>query len=154
MAKEIERKFLVDAWLLPYLTNGKKIKQGYISKDNNTVRVRIIEGEAYITIKGKQKGITRLEFEYQIPMEDAKEMMEELCGDLIVEKTRYLLPSDKEGQVWELDVFEGRNKGLIIVEIELEDENEEISFPEWILEEVMDKKYNNSNLSFCPYSIW
>ena len=106
MGIEIERKFLVDINKLPKLTNGHTIKQGYIqTQDYTTVRIRISEKEAFLTIKSKNKGASRLEFEYPIPLLDAQEMLMHICQDTVVEKTRYLIPYN--GHTWELDIFEG-----------------------------------------------
>ena len=153
MAQEIERKYLVDMSKLPELPKKNIIKQGYFNSKGSTIRVRISNDKAYLTIKGKTKGISRSEFEYEIPLQDAIEMQEEFCEDLFVEKTRYNI--ENEGHVWELDIFEGENKGLVIVEIELKDENEEYQKPEWILEDVtMDKRYSNARLARNPYKEW
>ncbi len=153
MAKEIERKFLVNTVNLPSLSNGHSIKQGYVPTHGATVRVRIRDEEAYLTLKGKVAGISRSEFEYAIPVKDAKQMLDELCTHPIIEKTRYLI--SYKGHIWELDVFEGYNKGLIVAEIELESEDESFEKPKWVTEEVSyDRKYRNSNLISNPYCIW
>ena len=154
MGVEIERKFLVDETLLPELTNGYTIKQGYIQTvDHTTVRIRIRDKEAFLTIKGKSQGASRLEFEYPIPLSDAQEMLTNLCHTSLIEKTRYLV--EHEGHTWEVDLFDGSNKGLIIAEIELESEDEEFSLPAWITKEVTDDvRYFNSNLIQRPYINW
>ncbi len=154
MPKEIERKFLIDLQKLNNLDNGITIKQGYISTTNNTVvRIRMADKNAYLTLKGENKGITRTEFEYQIPVKDAEEMITELCNGPVIEKTRYLIPLSKH--TWEIDIFHGDNDGLAVAEIELTDENESIDIPEWITIEVSgDEKYYNSNLLNYPFKAW
>jgi adenylate cyclase len=154
MATEIERKFLVDPEKLPSLENPHVIKQGYVPGcQTGTIRIRISNSNAFLTIKGRATGLTRSEFEYPIPLSDAQQMLEELCNTAIIEKKRYLLPYGKH--TWEIDVFEGNNQGLIVAEIELSDENEIFSKPEWISKEVSyDTKYRNSNLIQYPYSNW
>lgn len=162
MGTEIERKYLVKLveWRshkeklqqqLPEI--GRKYCQGYIPTSNETtVRVRTIGQQGYLTIKSKTKGYTRSEFEYPIPIEDAQQMLESLCIKPLVEKIRYKISQDD--LVWEVDEFSGENKGLIIAEVELENENQQIDIPDWIDREVNDKKYFNSNLIKYPYSQW
>lgn len=154
MGIEIERKFLIDKTKLPPLTNGYVIKQGYIKTAGlNTVRVRIRDGQAFLTLKSSSQGSSRLEFEYLIPVADAEEMLENLCQRPFIDKMRYLI--EHEGHTWELDIFEGENKGLIVAEIELSSEEEDFVLPEWVGEEVTeDKRYANSNLIEHPYSEW
>ena len=155
MGIEIERKFLVDKTKLPILTEGGyTIKQGYIQTVvYTTVRVRIRDKEAFLTIKGKNKGATRLEFEYPIPLNDANDMLKNLCNTSVIDKTRYLVKHD--GHVWEVDIFEGDNKGLVVAEVELESENETFTLPNWVIKEVSDDtRYFNSNLIEHPYSTW
>lgn len=150
---EIERKFLVDRNKWKPAGAGEKIMQGYLSTDKErVVRIRIKEDKAYLTIKGKTKGIVRSEFEYDVPVKDACEMMK-LSLDNPIEKTRY-----KEkigGLTWEIDIFHGINDGLCLAEVELEDENQAVEIPEWTTEEVShDKRYFNAWLSQHPYSTW
>ncbi len=154
MGIEIERKFLVHPDKLPKLTNGYTIKQGYIpTRDFTTVRIRLQGKAAFLTIKGKSQGASRLECEYPIPLEDAKTMLESLCAASLIDKTRYLLVH--EGHTWEVDVFEGLNKGLIIAEIELASEDEAFVLPDWVSEEVThDVRYFNSQLIENPYLNW
>ena len=154
MGIEIERKFLVDRKKIGTLKNGFQIKQGYIKTvDRTTVRVRIKNKEAFLTIKGKNHGISRLEFEYPIPLQDANEMMKNLCHSSLIDKTRYLV--EYEGYTWEVDIFEGNNKGLIVAEIELKNEDESFSLPSWVTKEVSDDmRYFNSNLIENPYLHW
>jgi adenylate cyclase len=154
MGVEIERRFLVEneSWKTAH-PEGLMCRQGYLLTDTaKAVRVRIIGEWAYLTIKGETTGITRSEFEYEIPVADAESMME-LCGDAIVEKTRYRI--DYGGMTWELDVFEGANAGLVMAEIELETENQLFELPPWAGEEVSgDPRYYNAYLSRHPFSIW
>jgi len=150
---EIERKFLVNTELWKPLGNGSKIKQGYLSVDpDRVVRVRIADDKAYITIKGKPKGIVRTELEYKIPLNEA-EVMLKMCIDFPVEKTRF-----KEivgNLMWEIDIFEGKNHGLVLAEIELTDENQKFDLPEWAGDEVsFDSRYYNSFLSKNPFKTW
>jgi adenylate cyclase len=147
---EIERKFLVsdDAWRKD--AQGQKIQQGYLSRsDAAVVRVRIYGEQAFLTVKGKQVGITSPEFEYEIPLADAAAMLEFAEGAL-VEKTRYRV--EHAGHTWEVDEFEGLNRGLILAEIELDSEDELFSLPSWVGREVsQDPRFKNSRLSLEPY---
>ncbi len=153
MALEIERKFLVDAEKIAELDllNGEKIVQGYLSIiPEKTVRVRTKNNHAYLTIKTKNIGIVRSEFEYEIPLADAQELLK-LCPPYIIEKTRYKI--EFESKVWELDIFSGRHEGLILAEVELTAANESIKIPDWIAKEVSDnEKYYNANLAFKEWS--
>ncbi|QHG17413.1 CYTH domain-containing protein [Nostoc sp. ATCC 53789] len=154
MAKEIERKFLVkgDSWR--GLVEGSVYRQGYIAtQDKVAVRIRIVGEKSYLTIKGPSIKYSRLEFEYPIPVEDAQEMLEALCERPFIEKIRYKIQSG--GLIWEIDEFDGVNKGLILAEVELTDENQEIELPSWIGQEVShDSRYFNSNLVKHPFSQW
>jgi adenylate cyclase len=155
MGVEIERKFLVDykKWIALTKPQGMAIKQGYMLKDNSkTIRIRIKDDESYITIKGKTQGISRSEYEYGIPLNDGNEMLTAFC-DAVVEKVRYCITyADK---LWEVDVFDGDNQGLVVAEIELDDEAETFELPDWITTEVTDDhRYFNSNLSVNPYKNW
>ena len=154
MGIEIERKFLIDTKKLPTLKNGYQIKQGYIQTvDYTTVRVRIRDKEAFLTIKGKSVGARRLEFEYPITLQDANDMLDNLCQTSFIDKTRYHV--HHEGHVWEVDIFEGTNTGLFVAEVELESEDETFIFPDWVTKEVTDDiRYFNSNLIENPYSTW
>ena len=154
MGVEIERKFLVDETKLPTLTEGYTIKQGYIQTANfNTVRVRIRDKEAFLTLKSSSQGSKRLEYEYSIPLQDAQEVLENLCQKPFIDKKRYLI--EHQGHAWELDIFEGENKGLIVAEVELQSEDETFALPEWVEKEVTeDKRYANSNLIANPYLNW
>ncbi|MBD01850.1 MAG: adenylate cyclase [Candidatus Marinimicrobia bacterium] len=153
MAKEIERKFLVDQDLLPKNIIGEEYIQAYIAiNDQGIVRIRIKGSIALLTIKTSEKGMTRNEFEYEVPLEDAKSLVE-LFNDKIIYKTRYKITIDKK--LWEVDEFHKENKGLWLAEIELESENELFSLPEWIKKEVTgDHKYFNAYLSENPFKFW
>jgi len=155
MGQEIERKFLVKNKITEIL---KEIQPNYCnqtyltSDDEKVVRVRIMGKKGYLTIKSKVIGISRHEFEYEKPLTDAKKMIN-LFGNQVIEKTRYLIPI--KSHTWEVDVFEGINKGLIIAEIELDSEDEYFDTPDWILKEVTGEvKYYNNKLQSHPYSSW
>ncbi len=154
MAKEIERKFLVkgDAWRS--LAEGVSYRQGYLnSQKERTVRIRTVGEKAYLTVKGPTRGVTRTEFEYEIPYEDCLAMLEELAEKPIIEKKRYRIPAGS--YVWEVDEFFGVNEGLILAEIELPSEDAVFEKPDWIGEEVSgDPRYFNSSLVANPYSVW
>lgn len=154
MAKEIERKFLVkgDAWRS--LAEGVSYRQGYLnSQKERTVRIRTVGEKAYLTVKGPPRGVTRTEFEYEIPYEDCLAMLEELAEKPIIEKKRYRIPAGS--YVWEVDEFFGVNEGLILAEIELPSEDAVFEKPDWIGEEVSgDPRYFNSSLVANPYSVW
>jgi len=154
MAKEIERKFLIDPDKIGKLTAGSPIEQAYIAtKDKTAVRVRITGNRALLTLKGENQGLTRSEFEYEIPIKDAREMMAELCTGPTIEKTRYLIRH--ASHTWEVDVFHGDNAGLIVAEIELTSETEYFELPAWVTTEVSnDAKYYNSNLLDKPFKNW
>ncbi len=153
MGIEIERKFLVikDDWRA--LGTPVRYAQGYLVADGTrTVRVRIAGNEGFLTIKGAQSGISRAEFEYTIPVEDANSILR-LSASSIVEKFRTKI--NFEGNIWEVDEFEGENKGLILAEIELKSEAESFTIPSWIGEEVTyDLRYYNSRLSVHPFQNW
>jgi len=154
MAQEIERKFRVanDDWRA-MASSSSSLKQGYLSSSAEaTVRVRLEDNLGTLTIKSKTKGITRNEFEYAIPAQEAKELLI-ICSRPLIEKTRYRIP--QENHTWEIDVFEGDNDGLIIAEIELTSEDDYFVKPQWLGEEVSgDSRYYNSNLATHPYVNW
>ena len=149
MAKEIERKFLVDQDLLPKNIIGEEYIQAYIAiNDQGIVRIRIKGSIALLTIKTSEKGMTRNEFEYEVPLEDAKSLVE-LFNDKIIYKTRYKITIDKK--LWEVDEFHGDNNGLWLAEIELVHEQEDVLLPPWAGKEVTgDVKYYNAYLSNNP----
>ncbi|PMB20435.1 adenylate cyclase, partial [Fischerella thermalis CCMEE 5198] len=136
------------------LAEGSVYRQGYIATQKQaTVRVRIVGSQGYLTIKGPSIHYSRSEFEYSIPIEDAQEMLDKLCDRPLIEKTRYKI--DWGSLVWEIDEFEGVNKGLILAEVELNQETQKIELPPWIGEEVSeDPRYFNSNLVKNPFSQW
>lgn len=148
MAKEIERRFLVtDTRFLEGL-EGEPIVQGYVAKEPGamTTRVRVRADKAFITLKGPREGISRDEFEYRIPTEDALEILSAHCADRLIQKCRYLV--DHAGQQFEVDVFEGRHAGLVIAELELRHEAQTVKLPHWIGEEVThDRRYGNFYLA-------
>jgi len=154
MAKEIERKFLVRGNTWRGQDGGKRYRQGYLSTvKERTVRVRTTGDKGFITIKGESVSATRSEYEYEIPLVDANEMLDRLCERPLIEKTRYRV--SHEGLVWEIDEFEGDNRGLIIAEIELKDETQSVTLPGWIGQEVTgDPRYFNANLVANPFSQW
>jgi adenylate cyclase len=151
--KEIERKFLVKPGILPKSGFPLTMKQGYISADpQRIVRIRKEGERAWITIKGKIEGITRPEFEYPIPPEDAEQLFR-LVLFVPIEKIRYRI--DVEGSHWEVDEFLGENQGLWLAEIELKDESQPFFHPDWLGEEVTyDSRYYNYELSRMPFSRW
>lgn len=154
MAKEIERKFIIDISQLGELKSGVEIKQGYISTtDNSTVRIRLSGDKAFLTLKGENTGTARSEFEYEIPVNDANEILAELCSGPIIEKTRYLV--EHSAHTWEVDIFRGDNEGLIIAEVEMQSENERVDIPAWVTKEVTcQAKYYNSNILNNPFKNW
>lgn len=154
MPMEIERKFLVDTQCLGELPAGKRYRQGYLPAAGNTsVRARICDDAAWLTIKGKTVGASRLEFEYPIPVADAEGILDSLCEGSIIDKTRHLV--EHAGHTWEVDVFAGDNAGLVIAEVELESDDEAVEVPGWAIEEVtQDPRYYNANLVRKPYSNW
>jgi adenylate cyclase len=152
MATEIERKFLVtgDAWRD---APGVEYSQGYLCRDKQrTVRVRLAGERAFVTIKGESKGASRAEFEYEIPVDDARRLLE-LSDGPIVRKIRRKI--DHEGATWEVDEFKGDNDGLVVAEVELQDEDQRFARPAWLGREVTDDpRYFNSNLTSHPYCEW
>jgi adenylate cyclase len=154
MAAEIERKFLVigDNWR--HFTQGTAYRQGYLSTDKDrTVRVRTAGGRGFLTVKGLTTGVSRLEFEYEIPFADADQILNELCERPLIEKTRYSIRAGP--RIWEVDEFHGDNAGLVVAEVELSSEEEVFDRPEWIGREVSnDPRFFNANLVRHPYSMW
>lgn len=150
---EIERKFLVDASQWHPTTSGEKLIQGYLSTDKDrVVRVRVKGEKAFLTIKGRSEGITRTEMEYEIPVNDALVLLE-MCLDNPVVKIRY--KEELDGKIWEIDVFEEQNTGLLLAEVELENENEKVKIPSWAVDEVStDERYFNAYLSKHPFTRW
>lgn len=149
MRFEIEHKFLVRnlSWR-GQETKTSDIVQGYFaSSPEYSQRVRLIDGKALLTIKGRSQGISRAEFEYEIPFEDGQELLKEFCGDRIIEKRRYFVPT-ANGRVWEIDEYFGKCQGLYTAEIELESADEEFERPDWLGADVSeDSRFTNHSLA-------
>ena len=154
MAKEIERKFLAHPRKWSELGPGKQIRQGYLSTvKERTVRARTVGDKGFLTIKGVNTGISRDEYEYEVPFKDATEILDNLCEKPLIEKTRYRIPY--AGNTWEVDEFAGVNRGLTTAEIELKDAHQKVELPEWIDREVSDDpRYFNANLISKPFTTW
>ncbi len=155
MATEIERKFLLnDAGWKELADEGKHYSQGYlVGSKHASVRVRIQGERAFLNIKSATIDITRQEFEYEIPLEEATEMLETLCEKPLINKIRYHVKN--ANHVWEIDVFSGDNEGLIVAEVELKDKDEFIEKPDWLGEEVSDDiRYYNVSLVKHPFKDW
>lgn len=155
MGIEIERKFLVvgDDWRS--LASGIPYRQGYIlaAADGRTVRVRIADDQGFLTIKSGSEGISRLEFEYRIPTEEANQLLDALCDRPLIEKKRHRISWGD--LVWEVDEFSGDNQGLIMAEVELPRADYPLSIPAWIGQEVSgDPRYFNTYLSKHPFTTW
>lgn len=150
MSLEIERKFLVDAEKISALnlSGGEKISQGYLSiEPARTVRVRVKKNRGFLTIKTANVGIVRSEFEYEIPLADAQELLK-ICAPNILSKVRHKI--EHAGKIWEVDIFEGKHAGLILAEVEMDTPEEFIELPDWLGEEVSENpRYFNSKLC-CP----
>ncbi len=155
MAIEIEHKFLLanDDWR-NLVSHSVKYRQGYLSSQpTSSVRVRTSNDQAWLNIKSATIGNQRQEYEYEIPLTDANEILNTLCRKPLIEKTRYFVTVD--AHLWEIDEFEGDNQGLIVAEIELEDAGHSFTKPSWLGAEVTeDLRYYNNNLSLHPYSEW
>lgn len=155
MSLEIERKFLVSGEFRSLTAMATNIEQGYISSSpGRTVRIRISDDRGFLTIKGKssQSGISRYEWEKEIPLNEARELLL-LCGHDIIKKTRYIVHCGNH--IIEVDEFHGSNEGLIVAEVELSEENEVFEKPSWLGEEVTgDPRYYNATLSVKPYNTW
>jgi len=155
MAVEIERKYLVKNELWRDSVEAQAhIMQGYLANnDNASVRVRVKGDTAFLTVKGITKGISRNEYEYAIPVDDAEAMLRELAIFPAIDKVRYSVRSGKH--LWDLDLFAGENEGLVMAEVELASEDEEFEMPGWAGEEVSgDTRYYNVNLASNPYKSW
>ncbi|WP_455380911.1 CYTH domain-containing protein [Acidihalobacter prosperus] len=155
MPTEIERKFLVtsDEWR-QHVSKSSNFRQGYLgAAKTSSVRVRLSDDNANLNIKSVTLGVSRLEYEYQIPVKDAQEMLDKLCHKPLIEKVRHIVYH--EGHCWEIDEFYGINQGLIVAEIELDSVDEQFSLPEWAGREVTDEaRYYNVALALTPYSEW
>jgi adenylate cyclase len=154
MSTEIERKFLLSGEGWKEGAIGRRLRQGYLSiEPERSVRVRVIDDRAWLTIKGVTTGFTRVEYEYPIPAPDALELLDELCHQPIIDKTRYEIRY--AGHLWEVDEFHGANEGLVIAEIELGSEQESFERPPWLGAEVShDPRYFNANLINRPFRAW
>ncbi len=154
MGIEIERKFLVKSDEWKSLGNRIFYQQGYLLIDKKrTIRIRTINDKGFITIKGPANGISRSEFEYEIPVEEARVIQETLCEKPLIKKYRTKI--ELNNFTWEVDEFIDENEGLVIAEVELENENQKIYIPNWIGEEVTgDMKYYNSMLTKNPFTTW
>ena len=154
MAIEIERKFLVKEKPFSIAKRSLKINQGYIiNEKSKVIRVREKGDDYFLTIKGNNIGISRLEYDFPISKEDAKELIFHFCKTTLIEKTRHYV--EHKGHTWEVDEFHGTNDGLIVAEIELESEDEKFEIPNWIGQEVtQDERYYNMNLAVHPYTSW
>lgn len=152
MPIEIERKFLVSGtnWRQ---SEGVRYRQGYLNLDKErTVRVRLTEKQAFLCVKGISTGASRSEFEYEIPTDDAEQLLK-LCTGSTIQKVRHTMIC--AGTKWEIDEFLGDNTGLVIAEVELESENQFFEKPEWVgMEVTHDPRYFNSNLAVNPYKNW
>ena len=155
MGVEIEKKFLVhqNEWEKLEKPKGEFFRQGYLLTDpHKTIRVRQTSNKGFLTIKGKSVGATRAEFEYEIPREEAQELLDQFSVSELC-KIRYII--NFKGKLWEVDEFLGENEGLMVAEIELTNEEEEFSLPPWIAKEVTgEEKYYNSNLTLNPFQSW
>jgi CYTH domain-containing protein len=155
MGQEIERKYLIDhdKWAKLIKPAGELYRQGYLLTDpQKTIRVRVTESHGYLTIKGANAGATRAEYEYEIPVGEAEELLDKYSVSEL-SKVRYKI--SYKGKLWEVDEFRGDNQGLIVAEIELKSEGESYDTPQWIAQEVTgQEKYYNSNLTLNPYKNW
>jgi adenylate cyclase len=155
MGTEIERKFLLksDAWRNE-VTESVRLIQGYLLRgDKSAVRVRIKDDAAELNIKHTRDGINRLEYEYEIPVADAREILDEVAQKPLIDKIRHHVVHG--GHLWEIDEFYGDNAGLVVAEIELAHAAEPFEKPAWLGQEVsLDQRYYNSNLSKIPYTQW
>ncbi len=155
MAVEIERKYLVKSMDWKEKADaGTRVLQGYLANtEKAAIRVRVAGKQAWLTLKSASSGIRRLEFEYPLPLADAEQMLDELCQGQVIHKTRYRLFLGCH--IWEIDVFHDANEGLVLAEIELENEEESFTLPGWLGQEVSgDKRYYNAYLSQNPYRSW
>ena len=155
MAIEIERKFLVltEDWR-GQVGQSKRVRQAYLNREAGfTARVRVVDDcVATLTIKSSRAGMKRLEFEYDIPLQDGLQLLVLGQGG-VIEKTRHFVQSS--GMIWEIDEFEGENTGLIVAEVELQNEHQELELPAWVGQEVTgDSRYYNSSLAAQPFSVW
>ena len=155
MGIEIERKFLVrnDAWRSG-IQGSYPCTQGYIGLQGpGSARVRIIGSKGFLTLKGPRHGISRSEFEYEIPIEEAQEILERFCSKALISKVRHEVPY--EGHLWEIDEFSGENNGLILAEVEIANESEPFVLPDWVGKDISeDERFFNARLAKHPISTW
>ncbi|MGZ8929572.1 MAG: CYTH domain-containing protein [Methylosarcina sp.] len=155
MAIEIEHKFLLanNEWR-NHIQRSVKYKQGYLSSlATSSIRIRVSDNHAWLNIKSATIGTQRHEYEYEIPLTDANELLNTLCKKPLIEKTRHFVANNNK--IWEIDEFEGENSGLIVAEIELAEPEESFIKPTWLGTEVTgDLRYYNNNLAVLPYSKW
>jgi adenylate cyclase len=155
MAVEIERKYLVinDKWK-GAVESESAMKQGYLATvDNASIRIRVANGKAFLNIKSATLGIRRSEYEYEIPLQDGEEMLANLTAGAVIDKVRYKVRCGDH--LWDLDLFHGDNRGLVVAEVELDAEDETFEIPEWVGAEVSgDAKYYNASLVKHPYCDW
>lgn len=155
MGVEIERKFLVrnEDWR-PLVEKSETCIQGYVSiRGEGAIRIRLIGVKAFLTLKGPREGIRRSEFEYEIPRQDAKDLLRQFCEKQVISKVRHLLKY--QGRLWEIDEFKEDNEGLILAEVELDFASQKVDLPSWIGREVSEnERYFNARLSKCPFKTW
>jgi CYTH domain-containing protein len=155
MAKEIERKYLIDVekWRKLEKAPGQHYRQGYLVTDpQKTIRVRLTDTKGFLTIKGISVGAVRSEYEYEIPVAEAKELLDNFS---VAELSKIRYHVGFKNKIWEVDEFLGENAGLFVAEIELQSEDEAFELPEWVGKEVTeDERYYNSNLTMNPYRKW
>ena len=155
MGLEIERKYLVvnDQWR-DAVVSKSRLQQGYLANQANaSVRVRVSDDRAWLNVKSTTVGISRHEFEYEIPLQDAREMLQHVAEKPFIDKTRYRVRHGEH--IWDLDLFAGENAGLVVAEVELESESQPFELPPWVGDEVSDDtRYYNVNLVRHPYSRW
>lgn len=155
MGMEIERKFLLqsDTWRAQ-IQGSVRYRQAYLNQETScSVRVRVSGEQAWLNIKGATIGAERLEFEYEIPLQDAHDMLDQLSKTPVIDKVRHFITIGPH--TWEIDVFEGDNAGLIVAEIELNDAGETFEKPEWLgMEVTEDPRYYNTHLARHPYRLW
>jgi adenylate cyclase len=154
MGREIERKFLVTGEGWRKGAKRARLSQGYLLAEKaKSVRVRLEDGRGTLTIKGPSRGAGRAEYEYAIPAKDARELLRDLCEKPLIEKTRWRVRF--RGLLWEVDVFEGANRGLVVAEVELSRGGQKVAPPPWAGREVTsDPRYLNANLFKKPYTSW
>ena len=153
MGHEIERKYLVKHVEFLAGLAGTRLCQGYTSLPEGLLRIRTAGDRAFLTIKGRNEGLRRAEYEYEIPVTDARELLAHICKGPVVDKTRYEIPHGE--LTWEVDVFHGENEGLVLAEIELDAEDTSFDLPQWLGEEVShDPRYFSSYLAKTPFRSW